>query len=250
MAPLTSAYQRQRSLPLAGSRQSACIVTVFSIFCYIPAFSKDIYDIYSFNLKHSPCIQHLAVHRMQENTQGIKRSNTYIVSQSSSIYTYIVSHCSSIQIKTKTKHQQSINASFHEVNQICKIGIRKLEEEEEEEEEEEDQKKKKKKKKTKKNKKKERRRIRIRIRRRSRRWRKRKKRKRKNKNIFSSSSSLFFSSFFSSIFLSFSFFFFYSFFFFSFFFYSFFFSSSLFFFFLFLICVILELTQVRMPFLC
>jgi hypothetical protein len=68
VAPLPSAYRRQRSLPSAGRRQSACIVTVLSVFCYIPAFSKDIYDIYSFNLKHSPCIQHLAVHRMQENT--------------------------------------------------------------------------------------------------------------------------------------------------------------------------------------
>jgi hypothetical protein len=47
-----------------------------------------------------------------------------------------------MQIKTKTKHYQSINACFHEVNQTCKNGSKKvrrrrrLEEEEEEEEEE------------------------------------------------------------------------------------------------------------------
>ena len=46
------------------------------------------------------------------------------------------------KIKTKSKHKHSINASSHEVNQICKMGNKKvrrrrLEEEEEEEEEEE-----------------------------------------------------------------------------------------------------------------
>ena len=44
------------------------------------------------------------------------------------------------KIKSKSKHKHSINASFREVNQICKMGNKKvrrrrLEEEEEEKEE-------------------------------------------------------------------------------------------------------------------
>ena len=123
VASLPSAADGKEPFAVGGRRQRACILSLFSIFL-IQKFSQQIYmtyiDIFPYHISSTQVSYHIS----------------HITSVSSIHIVHLYKR------KTGRENKHSINASFREVNEICKMGNKKvrrrrLEEEEENEEEEE-----------------------------------------------------------------------------------------------------------------
>ena len=147
VASLPSAADGKEPVAVCGRRQRACIAYVFS---YTQPFSQQIDDTYIFftwqvHSKHMRYPTHIIssyMHSSINHTQQVRHTciQPYILQQCHpTIHAQFIDtketqfiQTSTPSIKAQREKKHSIHASFRELNQICKMINKKLEEKKEE----------------------------------------------------------------------------------------------------------------------